>query len=212
MKWQLANYTIPCVSRSDCGIFHDPPLKIPMQKVSGPINTQTFIAYARRHKPFEEAFNLATKLYAKQKRDFTGIKYISHPSTVASLLLDYQLPAHTMVAAVLEETLSRTNLKAATIENLFGAEVLALVQALTPGELAGSEARQAYGEQIRAAGYQAQTVKLASILDHVCAIPAKRLSESVDNLNAWADLLPYLVGGNAELHERLTAAIRRARA
>ncbi|CAB5514468.1 hypothetical protein LMG26857_03527 [Achromobacter anxifer] len=183
-----------------------------MQKVSGPINTQAFIAYARQHKPFEEAYNLATKLYAKQKRDFTGIKYISHPSTVAALLLDYQLPAATMVAAVLEDTLSRTSLKPATIEKLFGAEVLALVQALTPGDQRGAEALKEYGERIRAAGYQAQTVKIVSVLDHLCAIPANRLSASIDNLEAWTTLLPYLSGGNAQLLERLTAALRRARA
>lgn len=183
-----------------------------MQKLSGPINTHAFISYARAHKPFEQAYNLATKLYAKRKREHTGIKYISHPSTVASLLLEYELHPDTMVAAVLEETLALTTLKASTLETLFGAQVLDLVKALTPPMHEGAGLRLAHGESLRAAGYQAQTVKIVSLLDHVVSIPANKLAASAQRLDDFVALLPYLEGGNQQLLARFKAALRRAAA
>ena len=181
-----------------------------MRTISGPINTQAFIAYARSNKAFEEAFNLATKLYAKQKREHTGIKYVSRPSTVASLLLDFAMQPATMVAAVLEETLHRTTLKPATIQSLFGPDVLALVQVLTPPDISDAAAVKAHGEGLRAAGYQAQTVKIVSLLESAVAIPSNRLSACAPQLEHALALVPYLQGGNNELLERLQAALRRA--
>lgn len=181
-----------------------------MQKISGPINTQAFISYARGHKPFEEAFNLVTKLYAKQKRQHLGSKYITRTGTVASLLLDYSLQPTAMVAAVLEETLQRTNLKPETIEKLYGADVLAMVLVLNPPRQDDAAAVAAHGEGLKAAGYQAQTVKIVSLLENVVVIPSNRLSASVGYLEHVQTLLPYLEGGNQELLDRLKAALRRA--
>lgn len=180
-----------------------------MRIQQGPINPKAVIAYARQHKHFEEAYNLVTKLYAKQKREFTGVQYISHPSTVASLLLEFSPTPEMMLAALLEETPTRTRLKWETIEKLFGPAVLRMVQDLQEPELA-HEGWLAYCEQVATQDYATKTVKLASLLDHACAIPSRKLSDCYARLGRWEQLLPALKGGNSELHDRMSAVLKRA--
>lgn len=184
-----------------------------MTKVQGPINHKAVIAYCYQDKSYKKALELAKKLYKKDKRKHTGVDYLSHPLTVASLLLEVGVSGEALVVSALQDTLTRTSLKESTIRTEFGDGVADQVVALTPVKGAdGALDLEAYKAKLAAAGPDIQTIKLASILDEVCAIPAGKLSAEADFINASADLAGVLTAGNAEISRRVQAALRRARA
>lgn len=185
-----------------------------MKSNNGPINQQALIAFGYKHKAFEQAGNLATKLYKKQKREFMGVNYLSHPLTVCSLLLEFTAEASTLVAAMLAETLVRTNLREASIEEQFGPVVLTKVKALTPGwglnETPTAEQVQAYGAQLKACGSDVQNILVASMLEKTCAIPSSKLSAMASQLLVFKELATYLTLANSALRTRLDFALKRA--
>lgn len=184
-----------------------------MKFVQGPINSKALVAYVQKDKAYANALMLVRKVFKKDKRDFTGVAYESHAMTVGSLLLEIQAQSSTMVASALMDLLAREKVKPATIEEQYGADALAAVQALTPSKLfTGDVDIKATGEKLQAAGNAIQTIKTAALLDHVCSVPRKHLSAAFKLLDTADGLLPYLKGGNSELLRRLTVAVRNARA
>lgn len=183
-------------------------------KTQGPINSKAVIGYCHQEKLFKEALALVEKLYKKNyKRDFTGVPYFSHPTTVASLLLETAVQPKQMAAAALEDLLLFKRVKPETISEKFGDEVLGMVEALTPlFHVNGERDHAAHGERLTAAGYPVQTIKVASLLDHVCSVPKGNLAAAFKLFEEVEALLPYLGGANAELLRRLQAALRNARA
>lgn len=194
---------------------HSPPLLAyqTMTKVQGPINSKAVIAYCYKDKSYAKALELAKKLYKKVKRAYTGVEYLSHPLTVGSLLLELGVSSEAMQASALQDTVEKTTLKATTVRTEFGDAVSDLVNALTPVTTPdGMVDIAAYTAAIVAAGVEAQTIKLASILDDVCSIPANKLSAEAERIGVLATIAAGLTGGNAELARRVQAAVRRARA
>lgn len=184
-----------------------------MSKTQGPINSKAVIAYCYQDKSYAKALELAKKLYKKVKRDHTGVEYLSHPLTVATLLLEIGVSSEAMQASALQDTLTKTTLKETTIRAEFGDAVANLVAALTPVKGAdGKVDVDAYKAALLAAGPEAQTIKLASILDDVCSIPSGKLVAEADRLATAADIAGALTFGNAEIARRVQVALRRARA
>lgn len=184
-----------------------------MSKVQGPINQKAVIAAAHKSKALQQALELAKKLYKKHKRKHTGIEYLSHPLTVISLLLEAGASQTALVTAALQDTLSATTLKESTIRDMFGDDVANQVVTLTATvDSIGYVHVEAYRAQLAAANPEVQTIKLAAILDDICAIPAKNLVAEADFISASAELAAGLTLGNAELARRVQAALRRARA
>lgn len=184
-----------------------------MSKAQGPINQKAVIAYCYKDATYKKALELAKKLYSKHKRPHVNVEYLSHPLTVATLLLELGVSSTAMVASALQDTLTRTNLKESTIRAEFGDAVAELVVALTPVVTAADQVDiEAYKAKLAAASHEVQTIKLASILDNVCAIPANRLAASAEFLNTCAELAGAMPLGNAEIGRRVQAALRRARA
>jgi (p)ppGpp synthase/HD superfamily hydrolase len=189
-----------------------------MSKVQGPINHKAVIAACQKHKPLQLALELAKKLYKKDKRKHTGIEYLSHPLTVISLLLEVGASQDALVVAALQDTLSRTTLKESTIRAQFGDDVADNVVALAPVSSQGAFgildtiAFAAYKDRLASASPEVQTIALASILDHICSIPAAKLSDEAAFVSECADVAGALVLGNAEIARRVQAALRRARA
>lgn len=226
---KLSNYKFDAiliqVAGLIAGIFHEWLAEVwlalpggadvrPKMKIAqGPINSKALVAYVQKDKAYEKALDLSRKLFKGDKRDYTGVQYISHAMTVGSLLLEIQAQASTMLASALQDLLARERVKPKTIEELFGAEALTNVKALTPVKLVNGDLDiKAYGEQLKAGGNAIQTIKTASLLDHVCSIPKKNLAGAFKLLEQVDGLLPYLEGGNAELLRRLSVALRNARA
>lgn len=184
-----------------------------MTKVQGPINHKAVIAYCYQDATYKKALELAKKLYRKDKRKHTGVEYLSHPLTVASLLLEVGVSGEAMVVSALQDTLSRTSLKESTLRAEFGDAIADQVVALTPVTGAdGALDVAAYTGRLQAAGPAIQTIKLASILDEVCAIPAGKLSAEADFISGCAVIAGAMTLGNAEIARRVQAALRRARA
>jgi RelA/SpoT family (p)ppGpp synthetase len=78
----------------------------------------------------EKAYKFAKKLHDGQFR-VSGEPYIIHPCEVAKILVGLEVDTHTLIAAFLHDILEDTDTKAETIEELFGNDVLNLVQGVT---------------------------------------------------------------------------------
>ena len=78
----------------------------------------------------EKAYKFAKKLHDGQFR-VSGEPYIIHPCEVAKILVTLEVDNHTLIAAFLHDILEDTDTKAQTIEEMFGLDVLNLVQGVT---------------------------------------------------------------------------------
>ena len=76
------------------------------------------------------AYFFAARAHDKQRRK-SGEAYFTHPLAVAGILADLKMDVDTIATALLHDTLEDTFVSPAEIEQLFGAEVLALVQGVT---------------------------------------------------------------------------------
>lgn len=78
----------------------------------------------------EKAYRFAKKLHDGQFRA-SGEPYIIHPVEVAKILAGLEVDTHTLIAAFLHDVLEDTDTKPEIIEELFGSDVLNLVQGVT---------------------------------------------------------------------------------
>lgn len=78
----------------------------------------------------EKAFLFAQKLHDGQYR-VSEEPYIIHPVEVAKILVNLKADTHTIMAAFLHDILEDTDTKPETIKELFGDDVLTLVQGVT---------------------------------------------------------------------------------
>lgn len=78
----------------------------------------------------EKAYKFAKKLHDGQFR-VSGEPYIIHPCEVAKILAGLEVDTHTLIAAFLHDVLEDTDTKPETIEQMFGTDVLNLVQGVT---------------------------------------------------------------------------------
>ena len=76
------------------------------------------------------AYDYAMKVHGEQRRA-SGQPYISHPLEVAEILTDLRLDDATIAAGLLHDTIEDTEATRDEIEDLFGAEIGALVEGLT---------------------------------------------------------------------------------
>ncbi len=81
-----------------------------------------------------EAFALACEAHDGQLRKGTEIPYISHPMAVAALVLEYGGTEDQAIAALLHDAIEDGGVAyASRIQEAFGPEVLAMVEACTDG-------------------------------------------------------------------------------
>lgn len=78
----------------------------------------------------EQAFLFAERLHSGQYR-VSEEPYIIHPVEVAKILVNLKADTHTIIAAFLHDILEDTDTKPEEIEQLFGKDVLTLVQGVT---------------------------------------------------------------------------------
>lgn len=81
-------------------------------------------------KKIEQAFLFAERLHSGQYR-VSEEPYIVHPVEVAKILVNLKADTHTIIAAFLHDILEDTDTKPEEIEQLFGKDVLTLVQGVT---------------------------------------------------------------------------------
>lgn len=78
----------------------------------------------------ELAIDFATHAHHGQKRK-SGEPYITHPLSVASILIEWTMDIDTILAGILHDTVEDTDATLEEIENLFGADVAFLVDGVT---------------------------------------------------------------------------------
>lgn len=78
----------------------------------------------------EHAIDVAAKAHKGQLRK-SGAAYITHPLSVASTLIDWDLDIDTILAGVLHDTVEDTSLTIDQIETFFGQDVAFLVEGVT---------------------------------------------------------------------------------
>ena len=78
----------------------------------------------------EKAYHFAKKLHEGQYR-VSEEPYIIHPVEVAKILVDLKADSHTLIAAFLHDILEDTETQPEELKNLFGEDVVTLVQGVT---------------------------------------------------------------------------------
>jgi len=157
------------------------------------------------------AYVYAMKAHGEQKRA-SGDPYFSHPLEVAAILTDLKLDDATIVAALLHDTIEDTESTRAEIDEIFGAEIGALVEGLTKLkrlELVSREAKQA--ENLRklllaiSDDVRVLLVKLADRLHNMRTLefvpPASRRRIAEETLDIYAPLAGRM--GMQEMREEL---------
>ena len=78
----------------------------------------------------EEAFEFAKKVHDGQFR-VSGEPYIIHPVEVLKILLGLKADTHTLIAALLHDVIEDTDTTPEQVKEMFGEDVLSLVQGVT---------------------------------------------------------------------------------
>ena len=124
----------------------------------------------------EHARRYATQAHADagQRRKYTDEPYIVHPAAVAELVRSVSDDDALLAAAWLHDTVEDTPTTLADIDTLFGARVASLVEMLTASAPASAKNRAArklaHFRHTASASPEAQTIKLADIIDNTRAI------------------------------------------
>ncbi|WP_172415111.1 HD domain-containing protein [Comamonas thiooxydans] len=184
-----------------------------MQKQPDVIDKKALIAAIKKDPVFQKAMEYAKEAYKKDRRAYTGIDYFSHPMTVTSLLGKFDASSHALVLAALEEVVSRGKRTVAQVRAEFGDAVASDVAVLTAPQDTSQTALEGYRDRLAAASADVQLVKLASMLDHIVAIPSNKLKHAAGAFLAdFKVILPGLAKGDQDLFSRVQGALRRASA
>jgi len=124
----------------------------------------------------EQARRYATRAHAEagQRRKYTDEPYIVHPAAVAELLRSVSADDELLAAAWLHDTVEDTGTTLGDIEAHFGSRVAQLVEMLTDSSQPQAKNRAArklaHFRHTADASPEAQTIKLADIIDNTRAI------------------------------------------
>lgn len=175
------------------------------KQIDGPINQKALIAYSQGNPTYAKALKLTVKLFEKDKRPFTGLKYASHAMTVATVLLDVRADLKTMTVSALQDVLKKSSVTEESIAADYGDDVLALVKALQPGE-----DQDAHIAALVDADVIVHTVLAASLLDEVCSVPRKvvKTPEAQAIFARAAAYTPALTKANPEVLRRLSVVVK----
>lgn len=124
----------------------------------------------------EQARRFATEAHAGagQRRKYTDEPYIVHPAAVVELVRSVNHDDTMLAAAWLHDTVEDTSATQGDIEAQFGARVASLVEMLTDSTPTAAKNRAArklaHFRHTASASPEAQTIKLADIIDNTRAI------------------------------------------
>lgn len=121
----------------------------------------------------------ATRCHARQRRASDGARFIEHPLEVARLLRGAGCSDIVVAAGLLHDVLENTAVSTAELTARFGAEVAALVCAVSEDAPAGSyrDRKQRLREQVRMTGGEAALLfaadKISKVRELDAAIPPR---------------------------------------
>jgi (p)ppGpp synthase/HD superfamily hydrolase len=152
------------------------------------------------------ALEFAAAHHEGQRRDADLAPFILHPLEVAQLLRGRDYPDPVVAAAVLHDVIEDTDVEYAELEQRFGAEVAALVQAVSepPGGGSYAERKARLRDAVGHAGADAAAVYAA---DKVAKVRELRLGlargtstmdqDKLDHYWASLDMLEHRLGSHA---------------
>jgi (p)ppGpp synthase/HD superfamily hydrolase len=151
------------------------------------------------------AARFACERHAGQCKTRQRRTIIDHCLEVAILVSETGLPAEVVAAAILHDTVEKTDTKQHELEEQFGARVRVLVEALSD---APGETEQAIHARLKSAPPEAQTIKCADIVSNLEGLA--RVGElTEEDLADKAATLAVLTRADASLAERAGRIIAR---
>lgn len=120
----------------------------------------------------DEAISFAAVAHADQVRDGSGLPYVTHPLNVMGLVSCVDHTPDMLIAAVLHDVVEDTEASLERVKQRFGNVVALLVDELSTPKTAGNRAERNATElqRLAAISSDAQTIKLADIIDNVRTI------------------------------------------
>ncbi|MCM1165786.1 MAG: bifunctional (p)ppGpp synthetase/guanosine-3',5'-bis(diphosphate) 3'-pyrophosphohydrolase [Lachnospiraceae bacterium] len=177
---------------------------------------------AASEKPYDtdkimRAFRLADEAHEGQMRS-SGEKYITHPLSVASILLDYLMDTDTLCAALLHDVVEDTDTTLDEIKKKFGSDVALMVDGVTKiGQVPLNTKEEQQAENIRkilmamSKDIRVIIIKLADRLHNMRTLyarpPEKQRKTSLETMNFYAPIAHRL--GMSDVKEEMESiAIR----
>ena len=147
-----------------------------------------------------------------QVRKYTGEPYINHPAAVVDIVRSVPHSDEMIAAAWLHDTVEDTPATLHDLEAAFGVGIAALVEMLTDVSRPSDGNRGTRKEIDRAhtaqASPDAQTIKLADLIDNSYSIIERDRKFSKVYLAEKQELLKVLTHGDPVLHARAAAIVR----
>lgn len=138
-----------------------------------------------------------------QRRNYTGEPYIVHPAAVVRIVMTVRHTPEMVAAAWLHDVVEDTEIGIETIRHEFGDVVADLVAALTdevdPNKGNGDARRAINRARLAAAPHEAQTIKLADLIDNTRNIVELNPGYAPKYLGQKAALLEEMRGGDEAL-------------
>ncbi len=144
------------------------------------------------------AYDLADKAHSGQMRS-SGEKYITHPLSVAMILMDYFMDTDTICAALLHDVVEDTDIDLEEIRKKFGDDVALLVDGVTKiGKVPLNSKEEQHAENIRkilmamSKDIRVIIIKLADRLHNMRTLyarpPEKQRKTSLETMNFYAPI------------------------
>lgn len=157
------------------------------------------------------ALTFAARAHDGQKRKYTGAPYITHPQAVAETVRSVPHTEEMIAAALLHDVVEDCGVPIATIKEEFGESVCDLVNWLTgppPGGLSRAERKGKDLIRLGLAPAEAQTIKLADLIDNGRSIAKHDTDFARVYLEEKRALLSVLTKGSVALrHEAETVLL-----
>jgi (p)ppGpp synthase/HD superfamily hydrolase len=151
------------------------------------------------------AARFACERHAGQSKNRQRRPVIDHVLEVAQLVSEAGLPADVVVAAVLHDTIEKSETEPGELEAQFGARVRQLVDAVSD---APWEQKDAIRARLKSSPGEAQSIKCADIVSNLEALA--RVGELTPrDLDDKAATLAVLLNAAAPLRERATGIVER---
>lgn len=159
----------------------------------------------------KRAYELADKAHEGQMRS-SGEKYITHPLSVANILLDYHMDTDTICAALLHDVVEDTNTTLDEIQKQFGEDVALMVDGVTKiGQVPLNTKEEQQAENIRkilmamSKDIRVIIIKLADRLHNMRTLyarpPEKQRKTSLETMNFYAPIAHRL--GMSDVKEEM---------
>lgn len=150
------------------------------------------------YKLTERAYNFAKKAHEGQKRQ-SGVPYILHPVSVASILVELGMDTVTIVAALLHDVIEDTTITLEDVKKEFGSEISLLIDGLTkPYPLLRSKDKETQAENVHkilvamSKDVRVVIIKLADRTQNMrtieCMSDKQRRQKAHENLEIYAPI------------------------